>query len=52
MGRLPRGAAGDFGYPMGCSTVEGQREREREAMLDRLEEINMRGELSDISGQR
>lgn len=45
MGRLPQGAAGDFGYPMGCSTVEGQREREREAMLDRLEK--MRAEWSD-----
>eukprot|EP00434_Breviolum_minutum_P016580 symbB.v1.2.014617.t2/scaffold1072.1/size139929/4 len=37
------GAAGDFGYPMGCSTVEGQREREREAMLDRLEELKAQG---------
>lgn len=38
MSSCAQGAAGDFGYPMGCSTVEGQREREREAMLDRLEE--------------
>ena len=31
-------AAGSFGSPMGFTSVEGERERERDAMMDRLED--------------
>lgn len=33
------GAAGSFGYPVGFSSAEGDREREREAMMNRLEDF-------------
>lgn len=39
------GAAGSFGYPVGFSSTEGDREREREAMMNRLEELKAKGPL-------
>ena len=39
LGHPAVGAAGSFDYPSGFTSAEGQREREREAMMEKLEEI-------------